>query len=130
MSLTEMLTELHSRNGSDLILKEGRPPLMRLNGQLLPSDHPVQTRELLWQNLSAILNEYYVKRLEKEREIDLSFEIEGVARFRVNVFHQRNRVGTVIRAIPLETPTINCAFSTSISCVIVSVTTPWVSSRS
>jgi twitching motility protein PilT len=105
--LTEILTDLHRRGGSDLVLKEGRPPLMRLSGQLLPSDYPVQTREALWDNISAVLNDFYVKRLEKEKEVDLSFEIGDVARFRVNIFYQRNRLGAVIRAIPLETPTID-----------------------
>jgi twitching motility protein PilT len=105
--LTEILTDMHQRGGSDLVLKQDRPPLMRLSGQLLPSDYPVQTRDVLWKNLSPVLNDFYTKKLEKEREVDLSFEIEGVARFRVNVFHQRNRVGAVIRAIPLETPTID-----------------------
>src|SRR5687767_11204914 len=98
---------MHHKGGSDLILKEGRPPLMRLSGQLLPSEYPVQTREMLWENLSPILAEHHVKKLEKEKEIDLSFEIGDVARFRVNVFYQRNRLGAVIRAIPLETPTID-----------------------
>ncbi|MBX3466855.1 MAG: PilT/PilU family type 4a pilus ATPase [Planctomycetes bacterium] len=105
--LTQLLTDLHRRGGSDLILKEGRPPLMRISGQLLPSDHPVQTKERLWQNVAPLLDEGWVKRLEREREVDLSFEIEDVARFRVNVFYQRNRVGAVIRSIPLETPTVD-----------------------
>jgi twitching motility protein PilT len=106
-NLTDFLTDLHGRRGSDLILKQDRPPLMRLNGDLLPSEYPVQTAELLWENLSPILSEWHVKKLEEEKEIDLGFEIQGLARFRVNVFYQRARVGAVIRAIPLETPTID-----------------------
>lgn len=107
MSLTHFLTDLHSRNGSDLILKVGRPPLMRLDGQLLPSEYDVQTDDSIRQNLAPILTKHFSQRLEDEREVDLSFEIEGMARFRVNVFHQRGHIGTVIRVIPLETPTID-----------------------
>lgn len=107
MALTEFLGELHRRDGSDLILKVGRPPLMRLNGQLLPSEFPVQTDATIKETLAPILTDFHRQRLETEREVDLSFEIKGVARFRVNVFHQRNHVGTVIRLIPLETPTID-----------------------
>lgn len=107
MSLTQFLTDLHSRNGSDLILKVGRPPLMRLDGQLLASEFDVQTEDSIRKSLGPILTKRHLAKLEDEREIDLSFEIEGMARFRVNVFHQRNRLGTVIRVIPLETPTID-----------------------
>ncbi|MDC3379235.1 PilT/PilU family type 4a pilus ATPase [Planctomycetota bacterium] len=105
--ITEILTNMVKRGGSDLILKQDRPPLMRLHGKLLQSNFEVQTAEVLWDNVSEILNDFYTEKLGEEREVDLSFEIEGVARFRVNVFHQRGRVGTVIRAIPLETPTID-----------------------
>jgi len=105
--LSEYLAELHARNGSDLVLKYGRPPLMRLSGQLLPSEFPVQDDASIKANLDPILKDYHRERLETEREVDLSFEIEGMARFRVNVFHQRGHVGTVIRLIPLTTPTID-----------------------
>jgi twitching motility protein PilT len=107
VSLSEYLIDLVHRSGSDLVLKQDRPPLMRLNGQLIASEYPVQTRELLWENLKPILTKKRVQALEEDREVDLSFEMDGVARFRVNVFHQRGRVGSVIRAIPLETPTID-----------------------
>ena len=106
-SLQRILTDLHRRGGSDLVLKEGRPPLMRIHGQLLPSEYPVQSREVLWKNLQAVLDEEHARRLSAERELDLSFEVAGVARFRVNVFHQRGRVGAVVRAIPLEVPTVD-----------------------
>jgi twitching motility protein PilT len=105
--LSEILAELHTRDGSDLVLKFGRPPLMRLSGQLLPSEFPVQDDASIKANLDPILKDYHREILAKEREVDLSFEIEGMARFRVNVFHQRGHVGTVIRLIPLTTPTID-----------------------
>ncbi|MGE0710053.1 MAG: type IV pilus twitching motility protein PilT [Planctomycetota bacterium] len=107
MSLTEFLAELHHRKGSDLILKVGRPPLMRLNGRLLPSEFPVQSDASIREHLSPILTDFHQKALVAEREVDLSFEMEGMARFRVNVFFQRGHTGTVIRLIPLETPTID-----------------------
>ncbi|MBL4849680.1 MAG: PilT/PilU family type 4a pilus ATPase [Planctomycetes bacterium] len=105
--LTEILAELHSRDGSDLVLKFGRPPLMRLSGQLLPSEFPVQDDDSIQANLGPVLSDFHWQKLKKERDVDLSFEIEGMARFRVNVFYQRGHVGTVIRLIPLTTPTID-----------------------
>ncbi len=105
--LTEFLAELHGRRGSDLVLKFGRPPLMRLSGQLLPSEFPVQDDASIRENLAPILSDFHRAKLEQEREVDLSFEMEGTARFRVNVFFQRGHIGAVIRLIPLETPTID-----------------------
>ena len=106
-SLRRILTDLHRRGGSDLVLKEGRPPLMRLHGELVPSEYPVQTREALWENVKSVISDEQAQRLQSELEIDLSFEVPGVARFRLNVFYQRGRVGAVARAIPLEVPTID-----------------------
>ena len=57
MALTEFLAELHARQGSDLILKVGRPPLMRLNGRLLPSEYPEQTNDSIRQHLQPILSQ-------------------------------------------------------------------------
>ena len=63
-NLTDFLTDLHTRRGSDLILKQDRPPLMRLNGDLLPSEYPVQTAEVLWENLRPILSDWHIEKLE------------------------------------------------------------------
>jgi twitching motility protein PilT len=106
-SLKDLCTELTKRRGSDLILKEGRPPLMRLTGQLLPSEHPPLDAQALWALVGEVIEEAYVQRLEQDREVDFGFEWEDVARFRANVFYQRSRIGCVIRAIPLQVPTID-----------------------
>jgi twitching motility protein PilT len=106
ITLKDLCTELARRRGSDLILKEGRPPLMRVTGQLLPSEHPPLDAQSLWNLVGEQMDEAYVRRLEQDREVDFGFEYQDIARFRANVFYQRKRVSCVIRAIPLEVPTI------------------------
>ena len=105
-TLRDLLIELTRRRGSDLVLKEGRPPIMRISGQMLPSEYLALTADALWALLGEVIGESYAKRLEAEREVDFGFEYEGIARFRANVFFQRSKIGAVIRAIPLEVPTI------------------------
>jgi twitching motility protein PilT len=106
-TLKDLCTELTRRRGSDLILKEGRPPLMRVTGQLLPSEHPALDAQSLWNLVGEVMDEAYVTRLEQDREVDFGFEYNDIARFRANVFYQRSKVGCVIRAIPLEVPTVD-----------------------
>ncbi len=107
ITLKDLCTELTRRRGSDLILKEGRPPLMRITGQLLPSEHPPLDAQALWNLVGEQMDEAYVRRLEQDREVDFGFEYADIARFRANVFYQRKKIGCVIRAIPLEVPTID-----------------------
>src|SRR5579883_1728123 len=107
ITLKDLCTELTRRRGSDLILKEGRPPLMRITGQLLPSEHPPLDAQSLWNLVGEQMDEAYVRRLEQDREVDFGFAYQDIARFRANVFYQRKKVGCVVRAIPLEVPTVD-----------------------
>jgi twitching motility protein PilT len=107
VTLRDLLAELTRRRGSDLILKQERPPLFRVSGSVLPSEHPALDKETLWHLLCEVMEEAYVKRLEEDREVDFGFQHDDIGRFRANVFYQRSRVGGVIRAIPLEVPTVD-----------------------
>ena len=106
MDLDTCLRELERQNGSDLHLKVGRPPLMRIMGDLLPTDAPPLTEAELRSMLYNIMGERLVRRFEDTCEADFSYEIPGVARFRVNVFMQRAHIGSVMRLIPFDVPTI------------------------
>jgi twitching motility protein PilT len=96
------LRHLVSAGGSDLHLKAGGPPLVRVDGELEPiPDASVLSPEDTAGAVTAMLTD--PARLEEfatEKEVDFSFAIEGVARFRVNAFHQRGHVSLVCRAIP------------------------------
>jgi twitching motility protein PilT len=101
-----VLKELVNRRGSDLHLKVGRPPLMRISSDLLPSEFAPTDVADLEQILRKLLGDEGWKRLNHDFEADASYEIEGVARFRLNAFKERNRFGAALRVIPLTTPTL------------------------
>ena len=108
IDIDAVLRELVTRRGSDLHLKVGRPPLMRLSSELLPSEFAPVTPEDMIEVLRKIAGEERLARLqEHESELDASYEIQDVARFRVNVFKERGRWGLVARVIPLTVPTID-----------------------
>ncbi|HEX4281676.1 MAG TPA: PilT/PilU family type 4a pilus ATPase, partial [Solirubrobacteraceae bacterium] len=102
------LRELVSKEGSDLHVKVESAPLFRVNGELTadPGD-AVLTREDTDGALRALLHdEAKLDEFTHEHEVDFSFEIENVARFRVNAFQQRGAVSMVCRAIPHKISTI------------------------
>ncbi|MBI2920204.1 MAG: type IV pilus twitching motility protein PilT [Planctomycetes bacterium] len=106
MDIQKVLRELVARRGSDLHLKVGRPPMMRITGELLPSEFPIVTTADMNQVLKELSDEATVAKFRTELETDFGYEIEGVARFRVNAFHRMGEPGSVMRVIPLEVPTI------------------------
>jgi len=106
MDLQACLQDLAARGGSDLHLKVGRPPLVRMAGDLVPTDGAPVSEDELRTVLYALMDQRTVRTFEQDHEVDFSYEVEGLARFRVNVFVQRGRIGAVLRLIPLEVPTV------------------------
>lgn len=101
--LTDLLKLLVQSEGSDLHLMTHTPPRMRIHGALRPINDsaplaPADTKELIY----SILTEAQIKRFEEIHEIDLAFAIQGISRFRVNVFDHRSGIGAAFRAIPFE----------------------------
>ncbi len=107
IDIDAILKELVSRRGSDLHLKVGRPPLMRISSDLLPSEFPPLSETDMQEVLKKILGDDGLKRLYAEFELDASYEIKDVARFRINVFKERGQFGAAMRVIPLITPTLD-----------------------
>ncbi|MDE2293509.1 MAG: Flp pilus assembly complex ATPase component TadA, partial [Elusimicrobia bacterium] len=95
-----------AQKASDVHLAEGRPPLIRVDGELrdLPA-WPALTAESCKALVYAMLAERQRARLESELELDCSFAVPGLARFRANVLHQRGNVEAALRAIPSAIPT-------------------------
>ncbi len=101
-SIYDLLKMMVDKGASDLHITTGSPPQVRVRGQLYPLDtppmDPKSTRELLY----SILTEAQKHKFEEEQELDLSFGIKGVARFRANIFVQRGALAGVFRMIPYE----------------------------
>ncbi len=97
---------LKERKGSDLHISVGAPPLIRVSGDLIPVTNsilpPAETRKLLYE----IMTENQQKRFEEEFEIDFAYAIQGLARFRANVFMQYRGIAGVFRIIPEEILTV------------------------
>lgn len=107
MELNDLLTALVSREGSDLHLRVGEPPVFRIHGSLVRTEFPRLTPEDNERIIFSICNEERREHFSKNMELDLSYEIRGVSRFRVNVFRQRGQIGSVMRAIPIKIKTID-----------------------
>ena len=104
LNLRALLEEMVQRGASDLHLTAGQRPVMRVDGAIAPAiavDKELEARDTL--NLAySILTENQKKRFETEDELDFSFGIQNLSRFRGNVFKQRGCVTVVIRVIPYE----------------------------
>src|SRR5688572_25846533 len=99
-TLPELLKTTVDLDGSDLHLSTNSPPQVRVHGHLqrlaLPDLGPGDTKQLVY----SVLTDSQKKRFEETMELDFSFGIKGLARFRCNVFNQRGAVGAVYRLIP------------------------------
>jgi len=99
-TLPELLKALVEMDGSDLHIATSTPPQVRVHGHLqrlpLPELQPSETKQLVY----SVLTDAQKKRFEEMLELDFSFGIKGLARFRCNVFNQRGAVGAVYRLIP------------------------------
>ncbi|PYV66837.1 MAG: type IV pili twitching motility protein PilT [Acidobacteria bacterium] len=103
ISLSELLHKLSEMGGSDLHITTGTPPLVRVHGEVQPLDgyKPLTSSETK-QLAYSVLTDAQKHRFEENLELDLSFGVKGLSRFRANVFNQRGAVGAVFRAIPYE----------------------------
>ena len=101
--IPELLGTLLDLEGSDLHLTAGVPPVVRVNGELQQVDkYPRLSPRSLQGMLYAILPQKLRERFEQELELDMSYSLPGRARFRVNVYMQRDSIGAAFRVIPFE----------------------------
>src|SRR5438132_1690990 len=91
-----------AKKASDLHLTAGVPPEFRIDGSITPSDHETLSPEMTAQLSYSMLSDDQRKRFETTRELDFSFGIKGLSRFRANVFLQRGVISVAIRQIPFE----------------------------
>ena len=101
--IPELLGALLDMEGSDLHLTAGSPPVVRVHGDLERVEgYPALSPRALQGMIYAILPQKLRERFEQELELDMSYSLPGRARFRVNVFMQRDSVGAAFRVIPFE----------------------------
>lgn len=102
-SIKELLTKMIREGASDLHIVVGAPPMIRIHGGLEPMPGyprlaPDETQELIY----SVMNEDQVAEFEADKECDLSFGIDGLSRFRLNVYRDRGSVVAAFRSIPFE----------------------------
>src|SRR6266704_1166483 len=102
-TMHDLLTIMIERGASDLHITTGTAPQIRLHGKLTPLTQferltPQDTQRLAY----SVLNEGQKQKFEEDNELDLSFGIQGLARFRCNVYRQRGAVAAAIRVIPIK----------------------------
>jgi twitching motility protein PilT len=107
ISFKTVLQELIRRNGSDLHLKVGRPPTIRIDGELEPLEHQPLRPEDLKALAEQLMTPRQVKQFAEEKECDFAIGVPGIGRFRVNVYQQRGSLCYAMRAIPYQARTIN-----------------------
>jgi len=102
VNIPDLLRFSVSNGASDLHLSSGSHPMIRIHGTLQKLDLPRTEDQDLRDGVRDILEEDQIERLEEMKEIDLSYKVEGVARFRINVFEQIEGIAAVFRTIPEE----------------------------
>jgi twitching motility protein PilT len=102
-----VLQQLVQLNASDLHLKVGRPPTVRLNGDLQPLEFAALKPEDLKTLAEQLMNPKQIKQYADEKECDFAIGVPGIGRFRVNVYQQRGSLCYALRAIPYQTRTID-----------------------
>lgn len=102
IKFNELLDLIVEREASDLHLIIGVPPQLRIDENLIPTDFDPLTPATCQELIFSFLSEEQKKRFELKHELDLSFEIPGLSRFRINIYHHRGFVSAAIRRIPLK----------------------------
>ena len=102
VSLRELLELMTEKNASDLHLTAGVPPVVRIDGKLVKLEMDMLTPEMTKKLAYSMMNEKQRLKFEENSELDLSFGIENLSRFRCNVFIQRGNVAVALRQIPFK----------------------------
>ena len=101
-----ILQEMIKQNASDLHLKVGRPPTLRVNGDLTPTQFPAMRPEDLKSLAEQVMTPKQVKEFAEHKEADFAIGVPGIGRFRVNVYQQRGTIAYAMRTIPYQALTV------------------------
>jgi len=104
LEMTDLLNAMFTNKASDLYLKVGRPPILRITGKLTQMTAPPFTEEDTHRLLISVMNKRQAAKFEEELELDFSYALTDKARFRFNAFFQKGMIGAVIRMISYDIP--------------------------
>ena len=103
ISLVEVLEAMLAEKSSDLHLTAGAPPTIRVNGELRPlQGYDTLDGDAVQRVMYAVMTQAQRERFEEDLELDFSYALPGVSRFRVNVYRQKEHIGAAFRVIPME----------------------------
>jgi len=100
IDMAELLRVMVEKNASDLHITMGAPPMLRVDGQMVPTAYPRLTAEVCQHLIYSLLTDTQKQRFESVNELDISFGIKNIGRVRMNVFRQRGAIGGALRSIP------------------------------
>ncbi|MEW5895278.1 MAG: type IV pilus twitching motility protein PilT [Candidatus Omnitrophota bacterium] len=106
MELRDLLIMANDKRASDIHLTYDSPPILRIDGKLVPTDFEPMTKDALKRLIYGILSDRQKEKIEVEKELDFSLALSGMDRYRVNVHIQRGSVEAAFRRIPLFIPTM------------------------
>src|SRR5437870_223247 len=106
LHIDDLLRLAAERNASDLHLSEGLPPMLRVDGRLVRLEFPELASEDIQRLVYEVLSDQQIQQFEKTHELDFSYGLRDVGRFRFNVYRQRGAIGAAMRSIPTRIPTI------------------------
>ncbi|MCZ6810426.1 MAG: type IV pilus twitching motility protein PilT [Planctomycetota bacterium] len=104
MKLQDILSTAKKQDASDIHLVSGHAPMIRVHTVITPMDCPILTPESVHEALSEMITKVQMARFEESKDLDFSFEIEGLGRYRVNAHQQRGGIGLAMRAIKSDAP--------------------------
>jgi twitching motility protein PilT len=102
----ELLRLVVEKKGSDLHLAPGVPPVLRIDGKLLATNYAVLSDFEVQRMIYGVLTDEQIRTFETEYELDCSYELKELSRFRVNVYRDRGAVAVAFRVIPSKIPTV------------------------
>jgi twitching motility protein PilT len=108
MDINELLKKANSLDASDLHIKVGSPPIVRIYGELAPltSEKKVSNEDAV-KIATTVMNATQTEMFKRKNDIDLAYSVPGLGRFRCNIFMQRGTIGLVFRVIQMRIPTID-----------------------
>jgi twitching motility protein PilT len=104
--IDDLLRMIVEKGGSDLHLCVGVPPIIRIDGQLVPAPFDRITPQESQRLVYDILTDEHIQRFESQLELDMSYSIAKVSRFRVNVYRDKGTIASAFRVIPTRIPTL------------------------
>lgn len=104
MELSELFSLVYEREASDLLLTTGVPPMIRVHGEMIPTEFPALDGGEVKRLIFSLLNGHQRLQIEETKELDFSLGLGSSHRFRVNVYYQKGNLAAAFRTIPTEIP--------------------------